>query len=323
MVGDHRVHQCRGMLSDHRDIGVDVEAGDRIALLRHGRRRAAPRCVGFEHLGHFGLHQQLDVHRNLSERAADDPEERADLGDGVAHRMPGNQGLGQAEFLHQAGLGFHCAGFQRRQRAGGAAEFTHQHPRLELFEPFPMPFDAGQDARHLVAEGDRRCLLQVGAADDRRVAVLAGQRRQRSGNVGQVALDQRQPFAHLQHGGGVGDVLGGCAPMAVLAELVLAVGVDLVHHRDDRVADLFGLGLELGPVDLRQLAVADDLVGRMLRDHAQRSLHFRQRAFDVQVLRGAVFVRPDAAHLGVAEHVAEDGRVDDGCGHGGSWKLGD
>jgi hypothetical protein len=41
-----------------------------------------------EHLGHFGLHHQLDVHRDLAERAAHQAEERTHLRDGVAHRVP-------------------------------------------------------------------------------------------------------------------------------------------------------------------------------------------------------------------------------------------
>ncbi len=122
------------------------------------------------------------------------------------------------------------------------------------------------------------------------------QRRQRVGDLVQVLLDQRQALAHLQHRRRVGDVLRGGAPVAVLAELVAAVGVDLVDDGDDRVADLLGLGLELDPVDLRQLAVADDLVGRLLRDDAEFALDLGQGALDVEVLGGAVLVGPDVAH---------------------------
>src|SRR6476659_1214738 len=41
VVGDHGVHQGGGVLAHHGDRGVDVAAGDRVALLRHGGRRAA------------------------------------------------------------------------------------------------------------------------------------------------------------------------------------------------------------------------------------------------------------------------------------------
>jgi len=58
----------------------------------------------------------------------------------------------------------------------------------------------------------------------------------------------------LQNGGGVGDVLRGRAPVAVLAQLVPAVRIDLVDDGDDRVADLLGLGFEFCPIDLVDIA---------------------------------------------------------------------
>jgi hypothetical protein len=52
--------------------------------------------------------------------------------------------------------------------------------------------------------------------------------------------------------------------------------------------------------------VADDLVGRLLRDQAQAALHLGQRALDVQVLGGAVLVAPHLAHRVAAEDALED-----------------
>jgi hypothetical protein len=72
----------------------------------------------------------------------------------------------------------------------------------------------------------------------------------------------------------------------------------------------------LGPVNLLEIAVLDDLVGGLLRDQAQLALHLGERTLDVEVLGGAVFVRPDLAHFGVAEHVAEYSGINDACRHG-------
>ena len=312
VVGHHRVHQRGGQLTHHRDVGVNVKAGNRVALLRHGARRATAGREGLEHLGHFGLHEQLDVHGDLAQRAADDAQKRADFGKVVAHGVPRDQRLTEPQLFHEAGLGFHGAGFQRRQGARSAAEFAHQHARLELLQPLAVALDAGQDAGHLVAKSNRRGLLQIAAADDGRVAVRFGQLGQRVRNIFQVGFDQRQAFTDLQHGGGVGDVLRGRAPVAVLAELVSAVGVDLVDHGNDGVADLLGLGFELGPVDLAELAVLDDLFGSFFGDDAELALHLGQRALDVEVFGGAVLVTPDMPHSCVAEHVAEDLGVNDG-----------
>ena len=82
-----------------------------------------------EHLRYFGLHHQLDVHRHLAERASDEPQERADFGDAVAHRVPGDGRLAEPKLMHQAGLRFHGALLERRERAARTAKFTDQHAR--------------------------------------------------------------------------------------------------------------------------------------------------------------------------------------------------
>jgi hypothetical protein len=70
--------------------------------------------------------------RQLAQRAADQAEEGADLGDVVADRVPGDQRLLQAELGAQAGLRLHRAGLQRGQRARGAGELADQHALLQL-----------------------------------------------------------------------------------------------------------------------------------------------------------------------------------------------
>ena len=77
----------------------------------------------------FGLHQQLHVEGDLAAGAGDQAEEAADLGDAVAHRVPGDRRLAELEFLHQLGLHFQAVFAERGQRAGGAAEFADQHAR--------------------------------------------------------------------------------------------------------------------------------------------------------------------------------------------------
>ena len=236
--------------------------------MRHGAGRAAPWRIGLKHLGHLGLHQQLHVHGDLAQRAPHNPQKRAHLGKVVAHGVPRNQRLAQAQFFHQARLGFHGARLQRRQRARGAAKLAHQHAGLELLQALAVALNAGQNAGHLVAKGDGGGLLQVAAPDDGGVAVVLCQLGQGVRDVFEVGLHQRQAFADLQHRSRVGDVLGGGAPVAVFAQLVSAVGVDLVHHGNDGVANLLGLGLEFDPVDLAGFAVFDDLVRRFLGDDA-------------------------------------------------------
>ena len=83
---------------------------------------------------------------------------------------------------------------------------------------------------------------RVAAADHRRIAIAARQLRQGVRNGLQIGVDQVEPLAYQHHGGGVGDVLRGRAPVAILAELVAAQRVDLRHDAENRVADPLGLG---------------------------------------------------------------------------------
>ena len=106
-----------------------------------------------------------------------------------------------------------------------------------------MAAEGGEQRRHLVAEGDRHRLLQVAAAGHRGVAVFAGESGERRGDRIDVGLDQGQRLANLQHGGGVGHVLRGRAPMAPLPVPGAAERDELLHHRQDRIADALGLAL--------------------------------------------------------------------------------
>ena len=90
MVGDRGFEQRRHVLPHQRGGGMDIEAGNRVALLRHRARRAARVVERLVNLGDFGLHQQFDVHGNLAERAGEEAEEAADLADAIAHGVPGD-----------------------------------------------------------------------------------------------------------------------------------------------------------------------------------------------------------------------------------------
>ena len=48
----------------------------------------------------FGLHHQLHVGRDLSQRSGDQTEEAPHLGDAISHRVPRDLRLSQAKLLH-------------------------------------------------------------------------------------------------------------------------------------------------------------------------------------------------------------------------------
>ena len=85
-----------------------------------------------------------------------------------------------------------------------------------------MALEGRQHGCHLVAEGDRHGLLEIAAAGHRRVAVFFRERGERIRNCVDLFLDDVERLADLHDRSGVGDVLGGGAPMRPFAEPVFA-----------------------------------------------------------------------------------------------------
>ena len=144
MVGDRGFEQGGDVLAHQRDGGVDIEAGDGIALLRHRARRSARLVERLVDLGDLGLHQELHVHGNLAERAGEESEKAGDLADAVAHRVPGDVGLAEAELLHHRGLHLEAIGAERGQRSDRAAEFADQNAGAQLRQSFAVALHRGE-----------------------------------------------------------------------------------------------------------------------------------------------------------------------------------
>ena len=128
-------------------------------------------------------------------------------------------------------------------------------------------------------------------------------------------------LADLHDGRGVGDVLGGRAPVAPFAEPALAELHELRHDRQHRIADALGLLLQLFDVELVDLAVLEDFVAGLLRDDPSLACARASAGLEVEILLDAVAVRPHLPHGLGAENVAEDGGVDGAGGHGGPFEL--
>ena len=71
-------------------------------------------------------------------------EEAADLGDAVAHRVPGDRRLAELELLHQFGLHFQPVLAERGQRAGRAAEFADQHALRASRQALLVPLEGAE-----------------------------------------------------------------------------------------------------------------------------------------------------------------------------------
>src|SRR5580700_6782053 len=89
----------------------------------------------------------------------------------VTSARPGGRWHAEAKLLAQRRLHLKTLIAERRQRARGAGELADQHARLQLLKPFRMAVEHREPDRGLVAEGDRQCLLQMGASGHGRVAI--------------------------------------------------------------------------------------------------------------------------------------------------------
>src|SRR6266705_2834283 len=153
-----------------------------------------------------------------------------------------------------------------------------------------MPLDPCEDCCHLEAERYGNSLLEVATADHWYVSISARQAGEQPGNSDQVVIDDLESLTNLQDRCRIRDVLSGRAPVAVLAELIPAKCVELRHHAEHGIADALGLCAQFIHVDLRDIAVADDLVSRLAGNDAKDSLNAGKRLFDFEILRGPVFV---------------------------------
>jgi hypothetical protein len=143
--------------------------------------------------------------------------------------------------------------------------------------------------------------------------MLGSQIGQDAAQRADVRIDAVQRIAHLQRDGGVHDVLRGRAPVDVAPGLA-AHRHELVHQRQDRVADDVGLLAHVVEVDALDSRFAGDGGGRLGRDHADARLGLGQRDLDVDVALHERAVGKHLAHRLGAEGVAEQGGIDDGAG---------
>ncbi len=224
----------------------------------------------------------------LAAAAGDEAKETPDFRNAVAHRVPRDLRLPEAKLLHERGLNFKAALAQRRQGPGSAAELADQNARAQFLQTFEMALESREVGCGLVAERDRHRLLEIAAACHRGVAIALCQGRKRVRDRNEINLDEIEGFADLQDSGGVGDVLGGGAPMTPLAEAVPAQRNELLDDRQHRITDALGLALELGEVIFGDPAMAQDFVARMLRNDAETRLGAGERRFDVEIFLDAM-----------------------------------
>ncbi len=144
----------------------------------------------------------------------------------------------------------------------------------------------------------------------------------RLGEIGQdaaqranIGLDAVQPVAHLQGHGRVHDVLRGGSPVNVTS-CVAAHLHQLVHQRQDGIADNIGFLAHVIEVDALDTRFACDRLGRFGRNHANAGFGAGKGDLDVDVALYQRTVGEDLSHLPGSESIAEQRGIDDGTGGG-------
>ncbi|MNT49130.1 hypothetical protein D3C72_1859620 [compost metagenome] len=92
---------------------------------------------------------------------------------------------------------------------------------------------------------------------------------------------------------------------------------ELVHQRQDRVADDVGFLAHMVEVDPLDARFAGDGLGRFGGDHAGLGFGPGKSDFDVDIPLDQRDIGENLAHLAGAECVAEEDGVDDGAGRRG------
>ena len=311
-IGDERIECQAGMLAQDLGRGEDQLAGNRIALLRHRRARAAAGGKGFGRLAELGRRHQHQVIGDLGEAAGDEGQHLDRLGDAVAGGVPGDRRVAERQFPSELGaaLDRFIAPPERGQRAGGAAELDDEHARAQFAQTVGVAIEGREPDRGLVAEGNRQGVLQMGAAGERQVAVAAREIGEMAAHRGEILFDQPQSGADLQHRSGIHDVLGRRPPMQPAPGGAGGLG-ELADQRQDRIADGLGLGLEPRPVEpRRRIGRSRDRRRRLRGDDAEPGLGARQRRLDLDTAGEEPVAAEHALHLGRAEQVGEDRAVE-------------
>ena len=166
-------------------------ARDGIALLRHRAARTAAVLEGFKYFSDLGLHHQFDVRRDFPRVPVTRP-----------RKHPASATRSRAVCQAISGWPSPTPATARpalRTRASPSDASVPPRRRIRrpervdgVREAQPMALECGQKYRHLEAEGDRDCLLQIAAARHRRIAVALGESGEGFADRIQVVFDQRQ-----------------------------------------------------------------------------------------------------------------------------------
>ena len=142
------------------------------------------------------------------------PRKRHRLGQRVAADMPGRERRAEARARRPAPPSPRCPGRRARPACRRRRRSSTRSTRGRSWSSRSTCAISGcAQMAHFRPKRGRQRLLQMRAPGHHGVAVAIGLGGQRGDDRQQLGADQRQPVAHLQHRGGVHDVLRRGAPM--------------------------------------------------------------------------------------------------------------
>ena len=165
-------HRGDSVTADDAGQSAQSFAGDRVALVRHGRATFLALGEKFFHLEDLGALQMAELGGPAVERAGGQGEHGHEFRMAVAlHDLGGKRGgpepeLG-ADFLFDARI-------EVGARADGTAQFSHGDALAHFHETLAHAAEFVIHQRHLETEGDRFGMDTVAAAHHRREFVRAG-----------------------------------------------------------------------------------------------------------------------------------------------------
>jgi hypothetical protein len=161
------------------------------------------------------LHHQLDVAGDLAAGAGENRAYGCRFRDAVAVGVPGCLGQRQLEFLRQPFRNLQSLGPEGGERAGGAAELQCQRLAAQPLQPPLRAMQRRGIFGQLQAERHRQRVLQPGAGDNGRVAMLARQFGKTCDRAAGVSEQRVDAGAEAEHGAGIDHVLAGRPPMDI------------------------------------------------------------------------------------------------------------
>ena len=141
--------------------------------------------------------------------------------------------------------------------------------------------EAAHDSRQLEAEGGRHRVLPVGAPGQQHVLGALGEVGEGGQDRRELAQEDLVGPADLEELAGLGDVLGGGAPVHVAARVALAGPIELPHQRHERMPGAGQTLAHRAEIQEGQVRLADDLSGRRLRDDPELGLGPGQGSLDI------------------------------------------